>query len=39
MTDSEFLFVLEEKNGFNGLMEVWRLNGTDILDLHRKSAV
>ncbi|GAA3955041.1 hypothetical protein GCM10023085_41890 [Actinomadura viridis] len=39
MTDPEFRFVLDEKDGLHGLMEVWRLNGTDILDLHRKSAV
>ncbi|RSN67340.1 suppressor of fused domain protein [Actinomadura sp. WAC 06369] len=39
MTDAEFLFVRDEEEGFSGLMEVWRLNGTDILDLYRKSAV
>jgi hypothetical protein len=39
MTDPEFRFVLAEKDGLHGLMELWRLNRTDILDLHRESAV
>lgn len=39
MTDAEFLFVLDEADGLHGLADVWRRSGTDILDLHRKSAV
>ncbi|MEW2354884.1 suppressor of fused domain protein [Spirillospora sp. NPDC029432] len=39
MTEPEFRFVTDEKEGLHGLMEVWRLNRTDILDLYRESAV
>jgi hypothetical protein len=39
MTDPEFRFVQNEKGGLDSLMEVWRLNATDLLDLYRKSAV
>ena len=39
LTEAEFQFVRTEKGGFHGLMEVWQLNETDILDLYRKSAV
>ncbi|MFD0851196.1 suppressor of fused domain protein [Actinomadura adrarensis] len=39
MTDPEFLFVMDAKDGLHDLMEVWRLNRTDILDIYRESAV
>ncbi|MBE1534694.1 suppressor of fused domain protein [Actinomadura algeriensis] len=39
MTDPEFLFALDSGDGLSGLMEVWRLDRTDLLDLHRESAV
>ncbi|MFI0354225.1 suppressor of fused domain protein [Actinomadura sp. 9N407] len=39
MTDPEFRFVLADNDGLQGLMEVWRTNRTDILDLYRRSAV
>jgi len=39
LTEPELHFILDEKDGYKGLLEVWHLNRTDVLDLHRQSAV